>query len=167
MAAFKEGDWVKITPTADKKWQRWANNAHYYNNFLDQIGVIEEIDEDPSCPDTLIYKIKVYFVENVYDGYEYLGPGNYCEYFKDRHLIKSSKYEADLKISRYKAGNELQEWENFKKKTTDDMLRKVFAPDPPAKKEEVEEIIKKYEEEDPYDPYDPWINPKDYNSDYD
>jgi hypothetical protein len=128
MALFKETDWVQITPNSDKSWKRWNNNSTYYDNFRNQIGQIQEIDEDPDNRSQMIYKVSVYFSQDIYDGYDYLVKGNYTAYFREKHLIRSSKYEADLRINRQKAGNDLQEWENFKKKTTDDMLRQVFCP---------------------------------------
>lgn len=128
MAFFKEGDWVKITPNPDRNWKRWNGNSAYYNNFLNQIGQIQDIDEDPDESGRMLYRITVYFTEEIYDGYEYLAKGNHVAYFREKHLIRSSKYEADLIKNRQKVGDELQEWENFKKKTTDDMLRYVFSP---------------------------------------
>ena len=48
----------------------------------------------------------------------------------------------------FQAGKELQEWEKFKKKSTDDMLRKVFAKEPePIKETENKHQLNK--EDDP------------------
>jgi len=168
MANFKEGDWVQITGTPDLKWSRWSNNPAYYNNFLNKIGQIKEIEEDYDDPLQFQYRVGVEFEYEINDGYSKLSPGKYYEWFKGDHLIKSSKYEADRKMAQAKAANDLQEWEKFKKKSTDDALRKVFCPEP--KTEEGKEGTTKEEPYDPCEPYDPWhvkTNPgdiPDYNS---
>jgi hypothetical protein len=165
MANFKEDDWVQITGTPDLKWGRWSNNPTYYNNFLNKIGQIKEIDEDVNRPGNFIYKIGVNFEHDINDGYSTLSPGKYYEWFRADHLIKSSKYEADRKVAQAKAAIDLQEWEKFKKKSTDDALRKVFCPEPTTEENKQDTIS-----EDPYEPYDPWhlkTNPgdiPDYNS---
>jgi hypothetical protein len=135
MANFNKGDWVQITPIPDKKWRRWSNNPEYYGNFTGKIGTIEEIDEEMSSPGPVLYKIKVEFDDYIEDGYTKLPPGKYSEWFKADHLIKSSQYEADRKKSRLKAAQELQEWEQFKKKSTNDALKHVFAPEPKKKED--------------------------------
>lgn len=165
MASFKEGDWVQITGNPDYKWSRWSNNKTYYDNFLNKVGQIKDIEEDFDNPGNFKYKIGVEFEYQINDGYSNLSPGKYYEWFKGDHLIKSSKYEADRKMAQAKAAADLQEWEKFKKKSTDDALRKVFCPEPATKEEEPLVTTK----EDPYEPYDPWNvstnpDPPDYNS---
>lgn len=165
MASFKEGDWVQITGNPDYKWSRWSNNKTYYDNFLNKVGQIKEIEEDYDDSTQFQYKIGVNFDHEIQDGYSKLSPGKYYEWFKSDHLIISSKYEADRKAAQAKAAAELQEWEKFKKKSTDDALKKVFCPEPVTKEEEKVSSTN----EDSYDPYDPWNistnpDPPDYNS---
>jgi hypothetical protein len=167
MAKFKEGDWVEITSTPDKKWQRWSNNPEYYDNFAGKVGIIAEIDSSKDPQGNILYKIGVEFQRDIRDGYSTLPAGKYYEWFMDKHLLNSSKYEAEIRKERAKAAVELQEWEKFKKKSTDDALRKVFAPEIPKKEEKTLEV------DDPYDPWNVATNPNgnytdqwgpDYNS---
>lgn len=123
---FKKGDWVQITPTPDLSWQQWRNSQDIYKDFLDRIGSIENISEDDERPGEYLYAVRVNFP----DGLGHMGPGHYYEWFRADHLIRSSQSSAKLYDNMIQAGKELQEWEKFKKKTTDNMLRKVFLPDP-------------------------------------
>ena len=59
-----------------------------------------------------------------------MGPGHYYEWFRSDHLISSSESTAKLRDNMAQAGKELQEWESFKKKTLDNILKKVFTPEP-------------------------------------
>lgn len=121
---FKIGDWVQITPTPDLRWNQWYNSKDIYQNFLDRIGVIDFISDDDERPGESLYAVKVDFP----DGLENLPPGSYYEWFRSDHLIMSSRSLANLRHNMAEAGKQLQEWEAFKKKTTDDMLRSIFAP---------------------------------------
>lgn len=136
MSNFKIGNWVEITGIPDHKWNRWSFNRDYYDNFSGKFGIIKDIQPDHSDNTLILYKIGVEFEESISDGYSMLAPGTYYEWFKSDHIIISSKFEADRKTSLYKAGNELQKWEDFKKKSTNDALKSIFAPDPPPKKSE-------------------------------
>jgi hypothetical protein len=123
---FKKGDWVQITPTPDLRWNTWRNSQDIYKDFLDRIGSIESIADDDERPGELLYAVRVNFP----DGLGHLGPGHYYEWFRGEHLILSSESTAKLRDNMIQAGKELQEWEKFKKKTTDNMLKKIFAPEP-------------------------------------
>lgn len=127
---FKVGDWVQITPKPDLKWQNWYNSQDIYKDFLDKIGSIENICEDDERPGEFLYAIRVHFP----DGLGNLEPGYYYEWFRSEHLILSSESNAKLRSNMAIAGRELQEWEKFKKKTTDDMLKHIFAPEPKPQK---------------------------------
>jgi hypothetical protein len=163
MATFKIGDWVQITSIPDKKWSRWSNNTKYYNNFVDKIGTIKEIDEDLDISGQTLYRVVVDFPHEIEDGYSILVPGRYMEWFKADHLLKSSKYESERKLFLSNASKELQEWEKFKRKTTDDMLRHVFEPEKRPEKEQND-----IPNDDPFDPWNIRTNPggnKSNNSD--
>ena len=127
---FKVGDWVQITPTPDLKWNQWRNSQDIYKDFLDKIGCISNISEDEDRPGEFLYAVRVEFV----DGLGHLKPGHYYEWFKSDHLIHSSQSLANLRNNMAKAGKELQEWEEFKKKSTHKMLKHVFAPEPKVEK---------------------------------
>jgi hypothetical protein len=127
---FKLGDWVQITPTPDLRWNQWYNSRDIYQEYLDKIGVINFISEDEDRPGEFLYAVKVKFP----DGLGHLSAGEYYEWFKSDHLIRSSQSTANLRFNMVQAGKELQEWEAFKKKSTHEMLKKVFSP--PETKEE-------------------------------
>jgi hypothetical protein len=163
---FKIGDWVQITPTPDLRWDQWYKSRDIYQHYLDKIGVIKHIVEDDERPGKFLYSVKVKFP----DGLENLGPGEYYEWFRSDHLILSSQSLANLRFNMAEAGKELQEWESFKKKSTDDMLRKIFTPE---EKEAQKEQEKKSDDPNqwdlktPADDYDAYYDDgfyPDYNS---
>jgi hypothetical protein len=119
---FKVGDWVQITPTPDLRWNQWSNSRDIYQEYLDKIGVINFISDDEDRPGEFLYAVKVKFP----DGLGHLSAGEYYEWFKSDHLIRSSQSAANLRFNMAQAGKELQEWEAFKKKSTHEMLKKVF-----------------------------------------
>lgn len=137
---FKVGDWVQITPTPDLRWVQWYDSKDIYKEYLDKIGVINFVADDDERPGEFLYAVKVKFP----DGLGHLPAGEYYEWFRSDHLILSSQSLANLRFNMAQAGKELQEWEKFKKKSTNDMLKKVFAPDPPQeeKKESIKETKK-------------------------
>lgn len=124
---FNLGDWVQITPTPDYKWNQWYNSRDIYQEYLDKIGVIEFVADDDDRPGESLYAVKVKFPF----GLGNLKPGEYYEWFRGEHLIRSSQSSANLRYNMATAGRDLQEWEKFKRKTTDDMLRHIFAPEEP------------------------------------
>jgi len=155
---FKVGDWVQITPTPDLRWDHWYNSRDIYQHYLDKIGVIDFISDDEERPGKFLYAVKVKFP----DGLENLAAGSYYEWFRSDHLIMSSQSLANLRHNMAAAGKELQEWEKFKKKTTDDMLKKIFAPDPVAEtKKDKKDVPNEWDlktpadsnQEDKYDTY--------------
>jgi hypothetical protein len=119
---FKVGDWVQITPTPDYRWSQWYNSRDIYQEYLDKIGQIEFISEDDERPGEFLYAVKVNFPF----GLGNLDPGHYYEWFKEDHLIISSQSNANLRFNMAQAGKELQEWEDFKRKSTDKMLKHIF-----------------------------------------
>lgn len=121
---LKIGDWVEITPQSDLRWGSWAASRDVYDCFRSKIGVIENICEDYERDGQYLYSVKVDFP----DGLNNLPAGEYYEWFRDYHLILSSKSRATLQSNMIQAGKELQEWEAFKKKSTHEMLKKVFCP---------------------------------------
>lgn len=133
---FQKNDWVKITPTPDRKWSRWSNSPSTYDNFVGKIGWIEHIDEDQTDPNNNLYAVTVYFI----NGFNGEDAGNFYEWFKADHLIKTTEYDAKLNRHRDKVEKELQEWEVFKKKTTDEALKKIFAPEPPPQSSKQKKI---------------------------
>ena len=158
---FKIGDWVHITPTPDLRWNQWYNSRDIYQEYLDKIGVIEFISEDEDRPGEFLYAVKVKFP----DGLGHLGAGDYYEWFKDNHLIRSSQSAANLRYNMIQAGKELQEWEAFKKKSTHEMLKKVFAPEE-RKDDNIQASLKRDRIDDP-NQWDSQAEPEEYNTYYD
>lgn len=130
MAIFSQGDWVQITFQPDKKWGTWYSKATFYENFLGKIGEITEITEEDNYNKTLIYRVRVNFPHQIKDENIIFDSGSYFCWFKAEHLIQSSKGAADRALALMKASAELQEWENFKRKSTNDMLKHIFGPEP-------------------------------------
>lgn len=128
---FNLGDWVQITPTPDLRWVTWYNSKDIYGHFLGKIGEIEFVTEDEERPGKSLYAVKVHFPF----GFMTLDPGYYYEWFRSDHLIRSSKSQAGVHENLLRAGKELQEWEKFKKESTDKMLRHVFGKEETKKKE--------------------------------
>ena len=114
MATFKKGDWVQITPRPDPYWQHW-NSAH--DAMVGMIGRIVEMEKDPD--DGALTFVQVL----IYD--ESLDP-LMQEWFLERHLILSTRYDKVLEDELHKACDELQKWEAKKKNMVDDSLRKAF-----------------------------------------
>jgi len=148
---------VQITPTPDLSWEQWRSSQDIYKDFLDKIGSIENVVEDDDRPGEHLYAVRVNFP----DGLGHMGPGHYYEWFRADHLIRSSESNAKLRDNMYIAGKELQEWEKFKKKSTDDILRKIFVPE-----EKKEEIPSKSKRDDP-NQWDLKTHSDDYDTYYD
>lgn len=159
---LKKGDWVEITPKSDTRWSTWISSQDIYDHFCSKVGVITNICEDDERPGHNLYSVKVEFP----NGLGKLNAGAYYEWFRDYHLILSSKARATLQSNMSQAGKELQEWEAFKKKTTHEMLKKSFVPQEKTEYIPVQKIddpnqwdiktdptIKKNEDNDHYDTY--------------
>jgi hypothetical protein len=119
---LKIHDWVEITPQSDLRWSSWVSSRDTYDCFRSKIGVIENICKDYERDGQYLYSVKVDFP----NGLNNLGAGQYYEWFRDYHLILSSKSRAALQSNMAQAGKELQEWEALKKKKTHEMLKKIF-----------------------------------------
>ena len=121
---LKIGDWVEITPQAELRWSSWVSSKDTYDCFRSKIGIIENICEDYERDGEYLYSVLVDFP----NGLKKLGPGQYYEWFRDYHLVLSSKSRSILQSNMVQAGKELQEWEKFKKNSTNEMLKKIFCP---------------------------------------
>lgn len=119
---FKVGDLVKITSKADIKWIRWQDSIDTYKYFISEIGVIEDSNIDEDRTNTEIYRVTVEFP----NGLGQLIAGLYYEWFRPEHLSRTSQYEKDIFIHKKQMAVELQEWEAFKKKSTNDTLKTIF-----------------------------------------
>jgi hypothetical protein len=150
---FKIGDWVQITPSADLKWHVWKSSKDIYNEFAGKIGILEKIDIDEDRPGQKLLCVRVDFPY----GLAGLSPGSYYEWFRPEHLIRSSKYNKELKEHRDQSTKDLQDWEAFKVKSTNDILRKVFGNEPIKKVETIEQhkqVIEKEQQDNDYYDYE-------------
>lgn len=116
MASFQVGDWVEITPTPDKRWNRWSSE---HDEFCGAIGYIAD-------QNTLTNEVKVVvdFMEDKWTP----GVTKYWLWFLDSHLILSSQNKAKSRQALRKVGSELQKWEETKKRKTDEALKHFFVP---------------------------------------
>lgn len=121
MSTFKEGDWVQITPTDDKRWLYW--NKHH-SAMAGNIGVIELIQADEGDNSVVYYRVALLDNNDV----AYIS-----EWFLGKHIIKTTKYELERDRHFKQACDELQAWEKKKKEMLDDSLRKAFGKDEKAK----------------------------------
>lgn len=140
--AFKIGDWVQITNTPDTFWSRWYNNMDIYNRFAGRVGEIVDIEEDPDRKGQYLYSVLVNFPKGLKD----LPAGKYEESFKDNHIVHSNSANAYTQESMIKAAEELQKWEEFKRQSTDRMLRHIFGPE--EDDEEITAKIPKYNQDE-------------------
>jgi len=114
MATFKEGDWVEITPTADKRWEHWMDE---HNNMAGHIGVIDAIQQDGIDPS--VTYVSVSLLDKAGDPF-------IRAWFLEKHLIKSSRYDHEMSEDFKRACDELQIWEKKRKDMLDGSLRRVF-----------------------------------------
>ena len=114
MATFREGDWVQITPTADKRWEHWLDE---HTNMAGHIGVIDAIQQDGVDPS--ITYVSVSLLDKAGDPF-------IRAWFLEKHVIKSSKYDHEMSEDFKKACDELQVWEKKRREMLDDSLRAAF-----------------------------------------
>jgi len=114
MATFKEGDWVQITPTADKRWEHWTDQ---HNTMTGRIGLIDALQEDQMEPS--VKYVCVSLLDNNGDPFA-------TAWFLEKHVIRSSKYNHEMSEDFKRACDELQVWEKKRKDMLDDSLRKTF-----------------------------------------
>lgn len=112
MATFKPGDWVQVTPTPDNGWYFWSP---MYDQACGRGGKVIQIELDPGNGEGDLLEIEVD-----------LPSGKERMIFKDRHLILSTRYDAELSEHHRKAAEELHKWERLKREKTDEMLRYIF-----------------------------------------
>lgn len=123
MADFKEGDWVAITPTPDKKWHEWKDDTQTL--FCGRLGYIQEVLEDTKFPgniDEYYLKVSVYFG----DWTDSNGPNWYWAFFKKRHVIKAPKATGLQYVYDEEASLETDKYEKCVKKKRDDIFKHIF-----------------------------------------
>lgn len=131
MASFQIGDWVEITPTPDKNWNRWSSD---HDEFCGAIGYIAD-------QNTLTSEVKVVvdFMEDKWVP----GTFKYWLWFLDSHIIPSTQDKAKSRQALRKVGSELQKWEATKKRKTDEALKHFFIPktEEPEDSEKIEKTV--------------------------
>jgi hypothetical protein len=114
MATFKIGDWVQITPTPDERWEHWTKE------HTAMVGMIGEIlEKDTAQHDSGIKFVRVMVYDENDDPLKQ-------EWFLERQIIKSTRYNKVLEDELHRACDELQKWEKKKKKMVDDNLKQAF-----------------------------------------
>lgn len=125
MAKFQKDDWVQICPTPDTRSDVWTA-AH--NKFCGKIGQIIETNEfDENMP---LFRVSVHFNYKQTALY-----GSHSAWFEDKHVIKSSKWEADRIYSLNQEYEQYMRTESNMKKRRDEILKNIFCePEPPKEK---------------------------------
>lgn len=134
MSKFNVGDWVEITPTPDYTWDEWTKT---HDDFCGAIGVIEEVQEHIHFEDHDMIKVVVDFKEAKYDPKFH----RYWVWFLKKHVVMSSKEQAETRQHLRKQGSDLQKWEATKKKATDNILSKVFKPKKTKRRKKVKKSV--------------------------
>mgnify|MGYP003334615430 FL=1 len=109
MANLKINDWVKITPTPDTSSDVWTST---HNKYCDKIGKI--IDINDMYDDMLLVRVSVNFKYKQ----SYLA-GDHSAWFEDKHVIKSSKWEAERIVYMNEKLEEYKSFEESVKKKRD------------------------------------------------
>ncbi len=131
MANLKINDWVKITPTPDTSSDVWTST---HNKYCDKIGKI--IDINDMYDDMLLVRVSVNFKYKQ----SYLA-GDHSAWFEDKHVIKSSKWEAERIVYMNEKLEEYKSFEESVKKKRDKMLKEIFT-DQEAEKRKKEKKLK-------------------------
>lgn len=156
MAKFNKGDWVEITPNPDHSWSEWSET---HDDFCGAIGQIIDVAEDFRSQFEDNDKIKV-VVDFKHEKYK-TGHKRYWLWFLKRHVIHSTKKEAESRQELRRQGSELQQWEATRKRIVNDSLRNVFVPRSQRKKEVPKEVDMWEEDTDPAIPLPGSINKDD------
>jgi hypothetical protein len=144
MTKFAKSDWVQIVPSPDTRSDVWTSD---HNKFCGKVGEI--IDTNEFDKDMPLFRVSVYF--------NYKKPsiyGYHSAWFEDKHVILSSKWEADRATYLNEEYERYMRTESNMKKRRDELLKKVFTVPEEPKKEKVDLSKKEYE----YDPSeDGWV----------
>lgn len=116
MAKFSVGDWVKIIPTPDTKSDVWTSS---HNKFCDKIGRI--VDCNNSYDDAIFLRVSVHFN---YKSSAY--SGEHSAWFEDKHMIKTSRWEADREVYLNDKFEEYRRFETNIKRKRDKILKDIF-----------------------------------------
>jgi hypothetical protein len=125
VAKFEKGDWVQIIPSPDTRSDLWTVE---HNKFCGKVGQIIDTNEEDGY--VSLYRVSVHFNYKQASLY-----GSYSVWFEDKHVIKSSKWEADRASALNKEYEEYMRTESNIKKRRDDLLRNIFC-EPEEKKDE-------------------------------
>jgi hypothetical protein len=114
MATFEIGDWVQITPTPDEKWEHWTKEHTAMTSMIGEI-----LEKDIAQHDSSIKFVRIMVYDENNDPLKQ-------EWFLERQIILSTRYDKVLADERDRACEELQKWEKKKKDMVDDSLKKAF-----------------------------------------
>ncbi len=107
MATFEVEDWVEVSEQVNKRSVLWQDGNEI---FCGKICKVVGIGDDPDTG--------MHFLQLSYKGKR--------AWFSSDSVIKSTRYDEERQEWWAQKGKELQEWEDHKKKSTDDALRRTF-----------------------------------------
>lgn len=116
MTKFQKDDWVQVVPSPDTRSDVWTA-AH--NKFCGKIGQIIDLNDDD--PGMLLIRVAVHFNYKQASLY-----GLHSAWFEDKHVVKSSKWEADRIVALNKEYEEYTRTESNMKKRRDEILKSIF-----------------------------------------
>tara|TARA_Y100000296_G_scaffold32947_1_gene38139 strand:- start:241 stop:789 length:549 start_codon:yes stop_codon:yes gene_type:complete len=118
MATFEIGDWVQITPTPDEKWEHWTKEHTAMTSMIGEI-----LEKDTAQYDSSIKFVRIMVYDENNDPLKQ-------EWFLERQIILSTRYDKVLADERDRACEELQKWEKKKREMIDENLRHAFGLEP-------------------------------------
>jgi len=113
MATFELEDWVEVSQQVNKRSVLWQDGNEV---FCGKICKVIDLGDDPDTGRT--------FLQLIHKGKK--------AWFNSDSVIKSTKYDEKRQEWWAQKGKELQEWEEHKKRSTDDALRQVFGLKKPS-----------------------------------
>jgi len=111
MATFVKGNFVKVQPGVDWKWDQWSNK---HTNLCDKVCTVVDIKYE-SWVNQLFVEVESKSGERLW--------------FLDHHLIIVDDYEEIYFESIHKACEQLQHHEGICKKLRDEILYDIFTPE--------------------------------------
>ena len=130
MAIFKEGSWVAITPTPDKRWEHWTDT---HTSMSGEYALIMTCQDDQVDPSIRYIYLRTHTAD---------GATKSEAWFLEKHAILAAKADVYSSNNLKKQCEDLQVWESKKKKLLDNQLRHIFgkSSDPAPKKQKRKKI---------------------------
>tara|TARA_R110002110_G_scaffold18754_4_gene78521 strand:- start:523 stop:1074 length:552 start_codon:yes stop_codon:yes gene_type:complete len=114
MAIFKEGSWVAITPTPDKRWEHWTDT---HTSMSGEYALIMTCQDDQVDPSIRYIYLRTHTID---------GTTKSEAWFLERHVILAAKADVYSSNNLKKQCEDLQVWEGKKKRLLDNQLKHIF-----------------------------------------